>query len=55
MLEKREEAEVSKTSVPQGPNGMVKAPLPEVQSWLVVVPSVWCWYNHSDDGSVDYI
>jgi hypothetical protein len=34
MLEKRETAEVSKTPVPQGPNGMVKARLPEVQSRL---------------------
>ena len=34
MLEKREKAEVSKTPVPQDPNGMVKAKLPEVQSWL---------------------
>ena len=34
MLEKREKAEVSKTPVPQDPNGMVKAKLPEVQSRL---------------------
>jgi hypothetical protein len=34
MLEKRGEVEVSKTPVLQGPNGMVKAKLPKVQSWL---------------------
>jgi hypothetical protein len=34
MLEKRGEVEVSKPPVLQGPNGMVKAKLPKVQSWL---------------------